>query len=133
MNQGLPQQPSSNTFEKDLKEWVELDKQYDFLQEKVKAIRERKTVLLKKISEYAKERNLENKVINIPNKNDNKGGVGSDKIKISSIRVYTPLTLKYLEKTLGDIIKNPTQLEQTVGYIKNKRDVKFVTDLKRIE
>jgi len=123
------QQTNGNTFERDLKEWVDLDKQMDFLQEKIRGIRERKTILLQKISEYAKQKNLENKVINIQNRSENK----HDSIKICSTRVYTPLSIKYLEKTLGDIIKNEGQLEQTIRYIKNKREVKVVTELKRIE
>jgi hypothetical protein len=123
------QQSDTNIFERDMKEWIELDKQYDFLQEKIRNIRERKSILLQKISEYAKQRNLENKVINIPNRTENK----QYSIKICSSRVYTPLSIKYLEKTLGDIIKNESQLGQTINYIKNKREVKSVTEIKRIE
>jgi hypothetical protein len=126
----ISQQPTNSVFERDLKEWVELDKQYDFLQEKMRTIRERKTILLQKISEYAKQRNLENKVINIPSRT---GDNTKDIIKICSTRVYTPLSIKYLEKTLGDIIKNQGQLEQTIKYIKNKREVKVVTELKRVD
>jgi hypothetical protein len=123
------QQYTTNPFERDLKEWVELDKQHDFLQEKIRTIRERKTLLLQKISDYAKQKNLENKVINIQNRSENK----NDSIKICSTKIYTPLSIKYLEKTLGDIIKNQEQLEQTIKYIKNKREIKIVTELKRIE
>ena len=125
------QQSTANPFEKDLREWIELDKQHDFLQEKIRTIRERKTLLLQKITEYAKQKKLENKVIHIPNPNrtENK----QDSIKICSTRVYTPLSIKYLEKTLGDIIKNESQLGQTINYIKNKREVKIVTELKRID
>ena len=42
-----------------------------------------------------------------------------------------PLTFKFLETCLSEIIKNEEQVSQIVNYIKNKRDVKYVTELKR--
>ena len=49
----------------------------------------------------------------------------------SVTKVQSPLTFKYLEKSLGEIIKNENQVKQIVEYIKNKREVKVVPEIKR--
>ena len=46
-------------------------------------------------------------------------------------KVTQPLTFKYLEKSLGEIIKNSEQVNTIVNHIKNNRDSKIVTELKR--
>ena len=47
-------------------------------------------------------------------------------------RVQEPLTLKYLEKTLAEIIKNESQIKLIMEQIRKKRSVKIVPEIKRI-
>ena len=48
------------------------------------------------------------------------------------MHVASQLSFKYLEKKLGDIIKNPSQVEQIVTYLKQKREIKVVTEIKHL-
>jgi dihydroorotase len=41
------------------------------------------------------------------------------------------LTFKYLEKTLGEIIKNESQVKLIMEHIKQKREIKVVPEIKR--
>jgi hypothetical protein len=73
------------------------------------------------LNDYAKENNLSNATIQI----------SDGKLKFASTKVQSPLTFKYLEKSLGEIIKNENQVKQIVEYIKSKREVKVVSEIKR--
>ncbi len=42
-----------------------------------------------------------------------------------------PITLKFLHQCLSECIKNPSQVEQIVNYIKDKREIKYSKDIKR--
>ena len=55
----------------------------------------------------------------------------NDKLKFVDTKVPEPLTFKYLEKTLGEIIKNETQVQLIMEHIKQKRTFKVVPEIKR--
>jgi hypothetical protein len=57
--------------------------------------------------------------------------INDGKLKMVDVKETQPLTLKYLEKTLGEIIKNESQLNLIMNYIKQNREVKTVTEIKR--
>jgi hypothetical protein len=66
--------------------------------------------------------------INLPISNGN----GNNKLKFVTTNVAQPLTFKYVEKSLGEIIKNETQVKQIVDYLKQKREIKPVSEIKRV-
>jgi hypothetical protein len=45
--------------------------------------------------------------------------------------VQAPLTFKFLEKTLGEVIHNEVQAKYIVEQLKDKRDVKIIPEIKR--
>ena len=108
-------------FEQQIQQWVSVDNQIRILSEKMKELRDKRADLNNNITNYARENNLSNSTIQI----------SDGKLKISSTKVQTPLTFKYLEKSLHEIIKNETQVKQIVEYIKNKRESKIVPEIKR--
>jgi Family of unknown function (DUF5760) len=57
--------------------------------------------------------------------------ISDGKLKFAQTRVTAPLTLKYVEKSLGEIIKNETQVKQIMDYLKQKRESKIVPEIKR--
>jgi len=57
--------------------------------------------------------------------------VNNDKLKFVDTRIVEPLTFKYLEKTLGEIIKNESQVQVIMDHIKQKRAIKIVPEIKR--
>ena len=57
--------------------------------------------------------------------------IGDGQLKFIQVKETQPLTFKYLENCLSEIIKNEEQVKQIVDYVKNKREVKFVSEIKR--
>jgi hypothetical protein len=109
-------------FENQMKLWVELDNQLKELNENIKLLREKKNNVEKNITNYANLNNLSNSIFEINN----------DKIKITKTNVIEPLTFKYLEKKLNEVIKNENQAKVIMEYIKKKREIKVIPEIKRI-
>ena len=109
------------SFENQIQKWVAVDNQLTSLNEKMKVLRETRNALSGDITSYAEKNNLSNNTVNI----------GDGKLKFVNTKVQTPLTFKFLEKTLGEVIRNEVQAKQIVDQIKDKREVKVVPEIKR--
>jgi dihydroorotase len=109
------------SFESQIQQWVSLDNQLKQLNEKVKDLRDKRNNLEENITSYASENNLSNATVKI---NDGK-------LKFTNTKVQEPLTFKYLEKTLGEVIKNESQVKLIMEHLKQKRAVKIVPEIKR--
>jgi septal ring factor EnvC (AmiA/AmiB activator) len=109
------------SFENKIQQWLQLDNQLKKLNEQVKQLREQRNSLEFNITTYAKTNNMTNIMIKVNN----------DKLKFVDTKVPEPITFKYLEKTLGEIIKNETQVQLIMDHIKQKRAVKIVPEIKR--
>jgi hypothetical protein len=108
-------------FENQIQQWVSLDNQIKQFNEKTKELRDKRNNLEQIITNYASSNNLSGSVINI----------SDGKLKIGNSRVPEPLTFKYLEKTLGEVIKNENQVKVIMEHIKQKRTVKIIPEIKR--
>jgi len=108
------------SFENDIQKWVAVDNQLKILNDKMKNLRETRNVLSVNIADYAKKNNLSGSL-----------NIGDEKIKIVNTNVQSPLTYKFLEKTLGEVIRNEVQAKNIVEQIKNKRETKIVPEIKR--
>ena len=109
------------SFESQIQQWVSLDNQLKQLNERVKDLRDKRNNLEENITSYASENNLSNATVKI---NDGK-------LKFTNTKVQEPLTFKYLEKTLGEVIKNESQVKLIMEHLKQKRAVKIVPEIKR--
>jgi dihydroorotase len=109
------------SFENQIQQWVSLDNQLKQLNEKTKDLREKRNVLEEKITNYASSNNLSNATVEI----------SDGKLKFVNTKVQEPLSYKYLEKTLSEIIKNETQVKLIMEHIKQKRSAKIVPEIKR--
>lgn len=109
------------SFENKIQQWVQLDNQLKKLNEQVKQLREQRNSLESNLTNYAKTNHMADTTIKVNN----------DKLKFVDTKVPEPLTFKYLEKTLGEIIKNDTQVQLIMEHIKQKRAVKIVPEIKR--
>jgi hypothetical protein len=109
-------------FENQIQQWVSLDNQLKNLNEKVKEIREKRNNLEENITNYASNHNLSNAAIQITD----------GKLRFCTTRVPEPLTFKYLEKSLSEIIKNESQLKMIMEHLKQKRNIKTVQEIKRL-
>jgi hypothetical protein len=108
-------------FEQTINQWVLLDNQIKNYNEKIKELREKKNNIEQNLIQYSTKNNLTNSMITI---NDGK-------LKFVNTKVASPLSFKYIEKSLGEIIKNTDQVNTIVNYIKTNREYKIVNELKR--
>jgi hypothetical protein len=109
------------SFENQIQQWVSLDNQLKQLNEKVKDLRDKRNNLEENITSYASENNLSNATVKI----------SDGRLKFTNTKVAEPLTFKYLEKTLGEVIKNESQVKLIMEHLKQKRAVKLVSEIKR--
>ena len=109
------------SFENQIQQWVSVDNQLKQLNEKVKDLRDKRNNLEENITSYASENNLSNATVKI----------SDGRLKFTNTKVQEPLTFKYLEKTLGEVIKNESQVKLIVEHLKQKRAVKIVPEIKR--
>jgi uncharacterized coiled-coil DUF342 family protein len=109
------------SFENQIQQWVSLDNQLKLLNEKIKDLRDKRHTLNEEITKYATTNELFHSTVQI----------SDGKLKFANTRIAEPLTFKYLEKTLGEIIKNESQVKQIMEHLKQKREVKVVSEIKR--
>jgi hypothetical protein len=108
-------------FENQIQQWVQLDDHLKQLNEKTKDVREKRNTLQQNIINYASLNNLSNANVQI----------SDGKLKFTNTKVQEPITFKYLEKTLSEVIKSETQVKLIMEHIKQKRTVKIVQEIKR--
>jgi hypothetical protein len=108
-------------FEQTIQQWISLDDQIKIYSEKIKELRERKNAVENKATEIARDNKLLNSSIKIKDNN----------LKIVNTKVTSPLTFKYLEKSLGGIIQNKDQVQRILTHIKNNRETKIIQEIKR--
>jgi predicted transcriptional regulator len=109
------------SFENQIQQWVQIDNQLKSVNEKVKELREKKNSISEKINNHIEENQLNKAVVKI----------SDGQLKFVKIKETQPLTFKYLETCLSEIIKNEEQVKKIVEYIKNKREVKYIPEIKR--
>ena len=109
------------SFEQNIQQWVSIDNQLKIYNDKIRELRERRSDVTEAIMEQATDKKMEKSVIQI----------SDGKLKITESRVPEPLTYKYLEKCLSEIIKSEDQVTQIMDYVKKKREIKVVSEIKR--
>ena len=109
------------SFEGQIQQWVQLDNQIKQLNEKIREIRDKRNTLEQNIVNYASTNNLSNSTVKI----------SDGRLRFTNTRIPEPLTFKYLEKTLSEVIKNESQITLIMEHIKQKREIKIVPEIKR--
>ena len=104
-----------------IREWVSIDNKIKKYQEEIKKARQNRTSLANSILEDAENSNMQHAVIQITD----------GKLKFQNTRVTAPLTFKFLESCLNECITDEEQVKQIIKFIKSKRHVNFVPEIKR--
>lgn len=104
-----------------IKEWVTCDNNLNTMKKQSKQLRENKSNLTNEIFNYVHEHNLDDSVIEI----------SDGTLKFQQSNYSSPLTFKYLESCLNECISNEDQVKKIIKFIKNKREIKTVYDIKR--
>lgn len=110
------------SFEENIQQWVSIDNQIKLLSDKIQELRNKKNKLTENINTHIEENNLNNAIVQI----------SDGKLKFISTKVTTPLTFKYVEKSLGEVIKDKNQVTRLIQYLKTNREFKIVPEIKRI-
>jgi cell wall assembly regulator SMI1 len=111
-------------FEQQLQQWVSIDNQMKILNDKMKELRDKKNTVSELINTHIET--------TFPEGVNNSIKIADGQIKFIKVKETQQLTFKYLETCLSEIIKNDEQVKKIVEYIKNKRDVKYIPEIKRI-
>jgi len=104
-----------------IKEWVNYDNQIKLHSNKMKELRLRKSQLTESIFDYAEKNNLQNAVIEI----------SDGKLKFQNIKQTSPLNFRFLEQCLTECIGNTEDVKNIIKYIKQKREIKYSSEIKR--
>ena len=109
------------SFENQIQQWVTADNQLRVLNDKTKVLRELKHDITNKLTNYAEQNNSLHNTINI----------SDGKLKFASVKTYSPLTFRYIEQSLSEIIHNKEQVKMIVNHLRENREIKVVSDIKR--
>tara|TARA_B100001057_G_C22855523_1_gene952531 strand:- start:1305 stop:1649 length:345 start_codon:yes stop_codon:yes gene_type:complete len=109
------------SFEDSIKQWVNMDNEIRILNDKVKEIRNKKNELTDKLVNHATDNGLTHRLIEITDGN----------LKFQERKDTSPLTLKFIKQCLTETISDSNQVEQLYEYIKEKRPIRYVNELKR--
>lgn len=110
------------SFEQHLQQWVTIDNQMKVLNDRIKELRDKKNTISQTMNTHIETNNLINTSVQL---NDGQ-------LRFVNVKETQPLTFKYLETCLREIIKNEDQVNKIVEYIKNKREVNYVPEIKRL-
>lgn len=108
-------------FEENIRKWITLDNQIKKFTTHVKSLREQKTHLSDTIIAYAVDQNLSHNTVEITD----------GALKFQNIKVTAPLNFKFMTKCLNECIADEEQVKLLITYIKQKREVKYVPEIKR--
>ena len=110
------------SFEQQIQQWVSIDNQMKILNDKLKELRDKKNTISEEINTHIENTQLSNASVKL----------SDGQLKFIRVKETQQLTFKYLETCLSEIIKNEEQVKKIVEYIKNKREVKYVPEIKRL-
>ena len=110
------------SFEQQIQQWVAIDNQMKILNDKLKELRDKKNTISEEINTHIENTQLSNASVKL----------SDGQLKFIRVKETQQLTFKYLETCLSEIIKNEEQVKKIVEYIKNKREVKYVPEIKRV-
>jgi uncharacterized coiled-coil DUF342 family protein len=110
------------SFEQNIQQWVSIDNQIKLLSDKMQQLREKKHELSENINSHIEKNDLKNATVQI----------SDGRLRFVSTKVASPLTFRYVEKSLGEVIKDQNQVKRLVEYLKTNREIKIVQEIKRI-
>ena len=108
-------------FEEDIKKWVTLDNEIRTKSTELRQLREERRDSQIAILEHVSTNGLSHKTIQI----------SDGTLKFQNIKVATPPTFKFITQCLTDCISDEGQVTQLVDYIKQKREIKYIPEVKR--
>jgi hypothetical protein len=113
----------TSNFSQSVQKYILVDEEIQKLQNQIKTLREQKHDLQDKITTTMNTNNWQNRSLEI----------GNFELSLTERKQYSSLSYTYLEKTLSQIIPDKTQLEYVLKYLREKREVKTIQEIKKCE
>tara|TARA_B110000285_G_scaffold137330_2_gene153863 strand:+ start:6000 stop:6392 length:393 start_codon:yes stop_codon:yes gene_type:complete len=104
-----------------VKKWVVMDSQLKIVNEKTKQLREMKSQLNHQICDFMNNHNLA----------QNKITISDGELRLHEKKEYSTITFGYIQRCLADLIKDDTQVEFIIQYLKDNREITTSSDIKR--
>jgi hypothetical protein len=104
-----------------VKNWVLMDSKLKVVNEKTKQLRELKSQLNHQICDYMNNHNLA----------QNKITISDGVLQLHEKKEYSSITFGYIERCLAELIKDKTQVEFIIQYLKDNREITTGSDIKR--
>ena len=111
----------SDDFQTSIKAWVEVDNELKILNNRARELREERREIQDEILEYVETNKLSNATVNI----------SDGQLKFANVRQQSALTYTHVKNCLMDCIQSEEDVKKIMKYIKQKREVKYVPDIKR--
>lgn len=109
-------------FKEDIQSWVQLDNEISILSDKIRRLKEQKAIISNKVLTSVEEQQLQKATIKI----------SDGMLKFTQTKISEPLSFRYLETKLSNIITDKEKLNQIIQYLKVNRATKISHDIKRV-
>lgn len=109
------------SFESNIQKWVMIDNQIKVHTDKIKQLRDEKNAIGATALQQAKSNGHKDSVIQITD----------GRLRFTDTRVTEPLSFRYIEEALANIIPNPESREKIITCLKENRGSKVVPEIKR--
>jgi len=110
-------------FEQQIQQWVSIDNQMKQISDQMKELRDKKNIISEKINNHIET--------TFPSGSNASVKINGGQLKFVKTKETQQLTFKYLETCLSEIINNEEQIKKIIDYIKNKREIKYIPEIKR--
>ena len=108
-------------FQESIKTWVNIDNELKVINNKARELREERKDIQDEIMQYVETNKLSNATVNI----------SDGQLKFANVRQQSSLTYTHVKTCLMDCIQDEENVKKIMKYIKQKRDFKYVPDIKR--
>lgn len=112
---------ASTLFDKQIQKWVEMDNKIKKMNAELKTSRELKNDLETSIMTTVNNKKLLNTSLSLPD----------GKLRFVETKTTNPISLTFVEKCLNDLIPNKSQVQHILKYMKDKREIKINSEIKR--
>ena len=110
-----------SAFDKQIQKWIELDNKLKKINSEIKTTREMKNDLEASIMDVVNNKKLLNTSV----------ATMDGRLRFIETKTSNPLSLTFIEKCLNEIIPNGSQVQHILKYIKDKREIKINSEIKR--
>jgi len=110
-----------SSFDKQIQRWIEIDNKLKKMNSEVKTMRESKNDIEASIMEIVNNKKLLNTSI----------ATADGRLRFIETKTSNPLSLAFIEQCMHEIIPNNSQVQHILKYIKEKREIKINSEIKR--